>query len=97
MFEQILAAHNGGAVEAATHVAQGLMAHDPSDPPRQGYTPENAALAAADVYALNFKQRVGLYVALGVEDMARREYGDEFVDEWFRADGWDPDAARAES
>jgi hypothetical protein len=34
------------------------------------------------------------HVETGTEDKARDLYGDERVDDWFRARGWDPDAMR---
>jgi hypothetical protein len=36
------------------------------------------------------------YVEDGLEDRARELYGDQVVDDWFRSQGWDPDALRAE-
>ena len=36
-------------------------------------------------------------VERGHEDAAREMHGDEAVDEWFRANGWDPDATREEA
>lgn len=45
-------AENGGdRVAAAIEIARGLSAHDPSDPLRSPYTPENAVLAVCDLAA----------------------------------------------
>jgi hypothetical protein len=41
-------------------------------------------------------ERIGLRVEQGTEDYARQLYGEETVDDWFRAEGWDPDAGRDE-
>jgi hypothetical protein len=48
------------------------------------------ALAAA------IAERIAKHVDQGTEDLARNYFGDEAVDDWFRADGWDVDAIRAE-
>lgn len=40
--------------------------------------------------------RIATLVETGREDLARRLYGDQEIDDWFRAQGWNPDAARAE-
>ena len=60
--------------------------------PCQPYRPSilEAALEAA------IAQIIGEHVEQGTEDLARRYYGDDAVDEWFRSIGWDPEAMRSE-
>lgn len=43
---------------------------------------------------LSVDEEIGRLVEKGYEDEARERYGDERVDDWFRSEGWDPDAAR---
>ena len=41
-------------------------------------------------------EMIGEHVEQGTEDLARRYYGDQAVDDWFRSIGWDPEAGRSE-
>lgn len=43
-----------------------------------------------------FAERIGELVEMGFEDLARRWYGEDLVDNWFRSVGWDPEAGRIE-
>lgn len=56
--------------------------------------PDGSVLDKALTVAIN--DRIGEHVENGAEDLARRYYGDQTVDDWFRAEGWNPDAARDE-
>lgn len=55
--------------------------------------PVSPVIGQALTAAIN--ERIGEHVEQGTEDQARRLYGDEVVDDWFRSIGWDPDVFRA--
>lgn len=95
MFDTILKSHGNDKVGASIEVAQSLAAPCPSG--RQPYTAENAALAVCDLYGLSVNEHTEVCVSLGVEHIARNQYGDDAVDNYFReVEGIDPDAMRAE-
>lgn len=64
----------------------------------EGFEVDAETRAAADAYgvAIATAQTIARHVEAGTEDEARDRFGDDTVDDWFRSQGVDPDAARAE-
>lgn len=58
---------------------------------------ENAPSILEQALEASIVEQIRVHVEHGTEDLARKYFGDEAVDEWFRADGWDVDAIRGEA
>ena len=55
-----------------------------------------AAVASVDAHIETLTDSwIENHVEMGTEDQARERFGDQRVDDWFRAQGEDPDAMRA--
>lgn len=62
-----------------------------------GTIKRRGAQAALEATYAVMRERIAAAVEIGQEDVARAVFGDGLVDDWFRNEGWDPDAAREEA